>query len=94
MFTNPYRQIERLKTENEKLKHKINDLVAENNELNLAATELEDKLQFEKEHTQNILGNYKNLEKQWTESIEAARLAKIRYDRLYKKCCKLKRKQK
>lgn len=94
MFVNPNRQTERLKAENQRLKESIAALETQNSKLKRELADAEQIAQSEITRAQKILLDCESIEKQWKQSIETARLAKIRYDDLYKKCCKLKRKQK
>lgn len=84
MVINPNRQIEKLKAENERLKEKIKNLETQNTELKKALDACEERVQTEVERAQKILIDGANIEKQFKEAIEAARLSKNRYDEFLK----------
>lgn len=85
MFTNPVRQIDRLKAEIEKLKCKNEELTRINEELENNNRNIEQRAITESERAQKVIAECDAIQKQWKAAIEAADKAREQYDSAYRK---------
>lgn len=93
MFANQARQVDRLQNENERLKAANAKLSETNEALRQQAEDALLRASIETARAQKILLDCEIVKEQWQSAIEKARISKINYDTLYKKCFKLAKKQ-
>ena len=79
------KDIKQLKKENEELKASNQSLSEENKHLKEALIKANQLVEIETERAQDILLSCSSIQKEWEQSIKAARDARRRYTELYKK---------